>query len=76
MLLTPPEAAALMLLREDGPQKLSMVNESAVDALFKRRPKLVSFQHHPDDPIVNITSEGLLLLADYEATQSTSSNAS
>jgi hypothetical protein len=62
--LTPRETATLTLLRDAGPQRLTMLNEDAVDDCFKRRPRLVMIHtHHPDNPLIDITAEGLIRLA-------------
>jgi hypothetical protein len=62
--LTPREIATLALLRDAGPQRLSMLNEDGVDECFKRRPRLVMIHtHHPDNPLIDITGEGLVKLA-------------
>jgi hypothetical protein len=69
--LSPRETALLALLRDAGPQRLSMVNEEAVDEAFRRRPKLVFIHtYHPTNPWIDITREGLVTLATAErATQ-------
>jgi hypothetical protein len=65
--LTDAEIAVLKHLREVGPQKLSMLHEEAVDAAFKRRPRLVFIsESHPDNPKIDVTREGMLRLAEYE----------
>lgn len=65
--LTKPEAATLALLRDAGPQKLSMLNDDAVDCCFKRRPKLVFIHtNHPTNPMMDITRDGLIVLAAWE----------
>jgi len=62
--LTPPEMATLALLRDAGPQKLSMLNEAAIDTAFKRRPRLVFIHtYHPENPVIDISREGLIQLA-------------
>jgi hypothetical protein len=54
----------LEFLRDVGPCKLSRLNEAVVDDCFKMRPRLVSIHtHHPVDPLIDITSDGLRQLA-------------
>jgi hypothetical protein len=56
--------AVLSLLRDVGPKRLSQLNEEAIDDCFKAAPKLVFIHtHHPDDPIIDITTSGLVALA-------------
>lgn len=65
--LTPSEAAVLALLRDAGPQKLSMLNELAIDTAFKRKPKLVRINAGGSaNPVMDITTEGMIALAGYE----------
>lgn len=64
MKLEEQHIAVLSLLRDVGPKRLSQLNEAAIDDCFKTRPRLV-FVHtyHPDDPIIDITTTGLVSLA-------------
>jgi hypothetical protein len=53
--------AVLSLLRDVGPKRLSQLNEAAIDDCFKTQPT-----YHPDDPIIDITTSGLVALAAVE----------
>jgi hypothetical protein len=62
--LQPSHLATLETLRDIGPCKLSRLNEEAIDDCFKMRPRLVMIHtHHPTDPLIDITSDGLRQLA-------------
>lgn len=60
------EAAVLQRLRDDGPQRLSTLNEEAIDACFKAKPKLVFIHTYGEDPKIDITTTGLVSLAEWE----------
>ena len=70
MKLEDRHTAVLLLLRDCGPQKLSKLNEEAVDECFKTKPKLVFIHtHHPDNPVIDITKTGMIELAAWERGQ-------
>lgn len=62
--LQPSHLSTLETLRDVGPCRLSQLNEAAIDDCFKMRPRLVMIHtHHPTDPLIDITTEGLRKLA-------------
>ncbi len=58
--LSPLELDILSALEKFGPTKAFLFEESVLDHLFKRRPRLICLVRGYDDAVIDITAEGRL----------------
>lgn len=66
--LTPKHLRVLEALAEHGPADVGVLDEEVCDDLFKMKPRLIALVQGREEPVVDITSEGLQrLVAEKEA---------
>lgn len=56
----------LRYLRDMGPENAGLWSEGDVDELFKHRPRYVALVRGNENPVIEITREGLLALTKHE----------